>query len=142
MAAGYLVGAGAGRFAFEVFMFEVLAGRFAFEVIVFDVLEGIVFDGIVFDIFDVFIAFAGRALALLAGAASPHAIPRALKAKSVDRAIAFFITCNSPVFSRDQTKFARRGGLAPKLFLFLEQTKSYCYAVSKSTQIFSFIWDL
>jgi hypothetical protein len=104
-------------------MFDVVAGRFAFDVFMFDVFDVI---GVAVFIGVAAFTFVRLALALLAVfvAASPQAIPKTLKTNRADKAIAFFITYNSPVFSRDSIKFARRGGLAPKLFLFLEQTKS------------------
>ncbi len=49
------------------------------------------------------VVLAGLLVALLAGAASPHAIPKALRAKTDESAITFFIT-NSSLLSSSKNK--------------------------------------
>jgi hypothetical protein len=107
-AESYLVGLVAGLFAF-VFVL-VFIGRFAFVVVLDGVIIGVaVFIGVAAFMF-VFVRFALLAVFV---AVSPHAIPRALKPNRVDNAIAFFITDNSPVFSK-LTKFSPPRRTCPK----------------------------
>ena len=93
----------AGALAAE---FELLSAGFVFEAAVFEVLP-------VFEVFEATVAAGdGDAavlvltllVALLAGAASPQAIPRAPNAKTDESAITFFIT-NSSLLSSSKSMF-------------------------------------
>jgi hypothetical protein len=64
-----------------------------------------------------------RFVFVLFAVSPPQAAPRAARPKSAESAIAFFIFKLLLSFSKINLRSAALGRIAPKLFLFLEQTK-------------------
>ena len=95
----------------------------AFEVVVVDdVFETVVevaFEAFMFEF--MFERFA--LLAVLFAVSPPQAAPRAAKPKRAESAIAFFMKKFLLSSSKINLDFLPEGSYAPKLFLFLEQTK-------------------
>ena len=134
--ADYLVGDGLAVFeAFDMVdvddVFECVAVLFDGIVDEFDVFDGgavvvEVDDELVTvaDEFEVFIVLVfERFVLVLFDVSPPQAAPRAARPKSAESAIAFFICKLLLSFSKINLKSAALGRIAPKLFLFLEQTK-------------------
>jgi hypothetical protein len=67
--------------------------------------------------------FVRFALLVLFAVSPPHAAPRAAKPKRAESAIVFFMKKFLLSSTKINLRFSARGQFAPKLFLFLEQTK-------------------
>lgn len=128
-----MVGEAAGLFV----VFDVLVVVFECVPVVFDVEFDIVFDvfEVVFDMvdvefdivddeFDVFMFEFDRFMLVLFAVSPPQAAPNAAKPKRAESAIAFFMFKNFLLSSsKINLRSSALGQIAPKLFLFLEQTK-------------------
>jgi hypothetical protein len=105
-----------------------LDGEVEFEVeLVFEVGTDVVVEDELVTVVEVAFEFAavlaGLFVVLLA-VSPPQAAPRAAKPKSAESAIAFFMLKTiSCLYSKINLRSTARGRVAPKLFLFLEQTK-------------------
>jgi hypothetical protein len=128
---------GDGLAVFEAFdtvevddVFECVAVLFDGIVDEFDTFDGAVVVEVddelvtVADEFEVFIVLVFERFEFVLFAVSPpQAAPRAARPKSAESAIAFFICKLLLSFSKINLRSAALGRIAPKLFLFLEQTK-------------------
>ena len=128
---------GDGLAVFEAFdmvevddVFECVAVLFDGIVDEFDMFDGAVVVEVddelvtVADEFEVFIVLVFERFEFVLFAVSPpQAAPRAARPKSAESAIAFFICKLLLSFSKINLRSAALGRIAPKLFLFLEQTK-------------------
>lgn len=131
---------GDGLAVFDEFVVVVVEVEFdmcvpAFEFIVeeFDILDEfevgtvVVVDDEFVTVVDVAFEFIAlvfeRFVFVLFAVSPPQAAPRAARPKSAESAIAFFIFKLLLSFSKINLRSAALGRIAPKLFLFLEQTK-------------------
>lgn len=118
----------AGLVVVVEFVVDVLPLVVVVELVV-DVLVAVVFVAAGVGVAGLFtLVLAGLLVALLAGAASPQAIPKALRAKTDESAITFFIT-NSSLLSSSKNKSnlflpctRAPSASCPKLKVFLKQT--------------------